>query len=407
MLNMEAQTAVGLESAEGVELDLTNVANIAAWSGNRKDSSHSYGHGEYERDLERATLTLQQPLKSMYTGGVSFTEELCGGTATQEAPWTNTLKGLGWVKVGNLVEFDVSGGGGAQAQYGDRVGVGVSEGVATKRAIVAWASASKIVIAQTFGAAITNTETLTNFTRTGSYALSGTATNKGHHYVPVTERTGAVVPSCTVERRLGGQRHTFVGSRGTGSISMRENEPILLQAQFTGVPKFATGTLKPREAGLVTGVPALTNPPAPTIGVPMSIRVGSSSWTPVLTEIEIALANTLANRSTVTDVDIDNTGYLPTRITGRTYTARINPEHILPGEGFDILQTLHDSTRFELVIPHGQRSDANGQVIFYAGRCSLIGDYEPGDKDGVTLSPLTIGMYGDDNDELRIFHLFA
>ena len=59
-----------------------------------------------------------------------------------------------------------------------------------------------------------------------------------------------------------------------------------------------------------------------------------------------------------------------------------------------------------MIAEHGDAFGAGGLVVVYGKRVQATGDYEPGDRDGVVTSPITVGFYGDDDDELIINHCF-
>lgn len=400
MLNYEAQIGIKVEAAEGTEEALT----AAEFQGNRKESSHRHAHSEYERELERGTLTQLETLRSMFGGGVNYTEEAVGGTNVLEAPVGTTLKGLGFKR--EAIEKWATTGMTGSFKLGDRVGVGATEPVATKVAIVAFVSGATLWLVPTLGAAFVTTDVLTNYSRVGTATLDGASSPGGHGYRPQSEKDGVRPDSVTVERRLGTQRHTIIGARGTGSMSLKQGEPLLVRAEFSGIPVYQPGTRTPREEASVAGIVPLLNPPKVSQGVTFFLRDGASDFIPILTELDIALANTLALRSTATQSQIEDSGYMPTRITGRRFTARIDPEHILPTGAFDFIGRAQAGEVFELVSSLGAPTDANGAITVYAPRVQASGDYEPGDRDGITTSPLTLGFFGVDDDELRVFHVF-
>lgn len=399
MNNYEAQIGLKVEAVEGTEETLT----AAEFQGNRKDSSHKHTHQQYERALERGTLTELEALHSMFGGGLSFTEEWVGGTSTVEAPVGATLKALGFVRAA-LEKWATTGMSGT-FKIGDRIGVGASEPVATKKAIVAYVSGSTLWFFPTLGT-FAAADLLTNFSRTGSATLSGTASAGGHAYSPKTEKAGSLPHSVTGERRLGTQRHTYVGARGTGGLTLKQGEPLLVRAEIVGPPVYQTGTRTPREAAAVTGITALLNPPKVAMGVAFFLRDGASDYVPIMTELDIDIANTLAPRPTITTAELQSSGYMATRITGRQITARIDPEHVLPTGAFDFIGKIQTGAVFEMVAGLGLHTDPNGAITIYGQRVKLDGDYEPGERDNVTTSPVTVKFAGIDDDELRLFHVF-
>lgn len=395
---------VALENDEGVEESLAEVD----YAGSRKETNHSYEHEDYERELDRGVLSKQAPVKSRFGMTHSWMEECIGGSAApgniQIPPWSKTLQGMGFAASGNIFQWTCATTG-ATAEVGDRVGNNANPLLATKTAIVVRATATTIWLAPTRGV-LAATDDLRNYSRTGSYVLSGTGTNKGWRFTPQTETESVVPPSLTITRDLGGELHTAVGARGTGSFVLRQGEPCMIEAEFQGVPKFETGTRRPRvRVGARPNPPATLAAPTPVAGIPLRMRHAGGSHAPLVTELTIQINNTLARRRTMTDADIDDTGFLATRITDRSVQISIDPEHVASSV-FDVHGFVHGQSEFELIVPYGRATDPNGQIVFYAPRCSLVGSVEPGDRDGITTMPLTIGCYGDNDDELHVMLLY-
>lgn len=404
MLNRNAIIGSEAEENEGVEETLTE----ASYAGSRKDTNHSYEHEDYDRELDRGVLSTQPPIKSRFGITFSWMEECIGGGIVagnlQVPPWHKTLQGLGFGAAGNIFLWTCVTTG-ATAQVGDRVGNNADAAAATKTAIVVRATSTTIWLAPTKGT-LAATDDLRNYSRVGSYVLSGTGTVKGVRYKPETETEQSAPPSLTITRDLGGELHTGVGCRGTGSTVLRQGEPCMLEVEFQGVPKFDTGTRRPRvRSGARPNPAAIAAPPAPVAGIPLRMRHAGGEHSPLVTEMTININNTLARRRTMTDADIDDTGFLATRITDRSIQISIDPEHVAQGV-FDVHGFVHGQSEFELIVPYGRAADPNGQIVFYAPRCSLVGSVEPGDRDGITTMPLTIGCYGDNDDELHVMLVY-
>lgn len=410
MLNRNAQVGIAVETTEGTEVNLV----AADFAGNRKQSSHSYSRNEYRRELDRGTLTGQPRLLSSYGGRITWTEEAVGGAANTAAPWHRTLRGMGF----SSAQLQANECGAVTNQFvpGQLVGDKADKASATKLARVVGVFNSKLVYLPVSGGNFSNGETITgyDFSPVPSTTLSGAAAAAGYGFAPLTETDEDVPPSCTVERRLGGQRHTIVGARGTGQISMRQNEPLLLAAEFLGVPVFAdAATMAPRSGAKLSPTP-ITAAPRMSRGIPLRMRKATAAdtpYTPIATELVLQLNNTLAQRGTITDRELQNStyssGFMATRITGRDPIASLDPEHILPADGFDFIGELQLGTVFAISAQVGLHSDSNGAVVVAAPAVQLIGDHEPGDRDGVTTAPLQLALTGDQDDELYLFHVFA
>ncbi len=403
MLTIEAQVGIKVEGTEGVEETLV----AADYSGNRKESSHRYGHKEYERELNRGTQTPQARLASMQRGNVSWTEELAAGSDDTPGTYDATLRGLGFSR-GAAERFAVASVSGA-FKPGDLVGNNADQASATKLAVVCYHDSSGGFL---YLAALTGTladaDSLTNYNRTGSGDLSGASDPAGFFYRPVSETSGGGPASCTVERRLGGQRHTIVGARGTGGITFRQGEPVLLDAQFEGPPVFDGSKFGAARTGsFVSGVPIVGAQPRVVQGVDLRLESGATAWSPILTELALQFNNTLAPRETFTDAAIGGTGYMPTRITGRSFQARIDPEFALPGASVvDLIHLVNTGGELHFAMSFGAPDDAAGAIGAYCPTAQLLGDFEPGDRDGIVTSPLDLGFFGDVDDEFVLWNVF-
>ncbi len=412
MLTRESQIAIKLEATEGTEESLAS----ADASGNRKNQSHRYPHEQYDREIDRATLTELAPLRSKFGASVSWVEELVGGSATVEAPWHRSLQAMGWKKDLNSVikaaYTDLTG----TFKPGDIIGNNATEGSATKKGrVVAFAPASTATNAvamvwfeQTLGT-WANADVATNYSRTGELTV-GTPADGGSMFSPQTEKNGVSPKSATVERRLGTQRHTLVGGRGTGGLSFKHGQPVLLNCEFQGprVWEFdnTTQSHKVREASAFANVPRVGGKPRVVQSIFLEFIEGTTSFTGVLTTFDINFGNTLARRSTATNVDLGNSGYLPTRITGRKITATIDPEHVMPAAGFDAYAKVESGAEFRVHCRVGFPYDANGAIVVIMPSVCLDGDFENSDRDGIVTDNLTVKAVGDDDDEMYVYHIF-
>jgi hypothetical protein len=405
MLNRTAQIGLKIEAVEGTE----EVLAAADFSGNRKDTAHRHKVNRYQRGLERPTLTKDAQLHSMHGGGLSFLEELVGGSLAANAPFHTTLRGLGFgMTTLKTCTFNVTAG----AFYvGLLIGNNASRAAATKVARVIALPTGKLVLFPITGTFV-NTDTAFGYNTAGIQpqgTIASVLTDAGWGFKPLSETDAATPPSLTTERRLGGQRHSYVGARGTGGLSMRMGEPLLLRAEFQGIPVYQDATTRtPRLGGFLSGVPKITNVPRVGRGIPFIFRTGpAATYTPILTEFEIQFNNQVAERSTITNVDLQQSGYLAPRIADRTPGGRVDPEHVLPAAGFDFIGTLQTGGVFEMLVQVGLGSEPNGQVVVYAPGVQLDGDYEPGDRNGITTSPLPLVFTStEEDDELIIAQHF-
>lgn len=405
MLNRNGQIGLKIEAVEGTEEALV----AADYSGNRKEQTHHDSHQSYKRDLQRGTLTQLPELPSMYTGNINWTEEFVGGGAAVLAPWHNTIQSMGFKKtaVSKYLPTPIAGA----FRVGQVVGNNIVQGAATKVGrVVAIDDAGKLVILRTLGADFGVAEDIWAYDGAAiqAHATLAAGAASGYCFTPQTETDAAVPPSVTVDRRLGGQRHTRIGSRATGGFTAKMGEPLLLHAEVHGVPVYADAVARsPRLGGYIANVPALTNKPPVVQSIPFILRKDAdTTYTPILTELSVQFGNTLAPRATISNVDIQSSGHLPTRITGRDITGTIDGEHVLPAAGFDFIGAVNAGNTFEFNMEVGKSANPNGKITIYGPSVQLKGDYEPGDRDGVATSPVTMGFFGDNDDELFITHTF-
>lgn len=402
MNTYEAQLGLKVEGTEGTEETLT----ATEFRGNRKNINFRYGPNTYERGLQRGTQTKQEALKSMALITHTWEEEFVGGENNAEAPVGTTLKACGMTSVA-IQKWTVTSQTGT-IKAGDKVGNNASEASATKLALVTYASGTTLWLFPLLGTLATS-DALTNYDRTGAATLSGSSSAGGYGYKLISEKAGVGSPTVTAEVRLGGQRHTGVGERGTFGLNMTQGQPILVTADIKGPPIFQSNSFTPREAGYVSGVLPFTSPPKVLQGVVFEMQNGASTYAPpVLTEFNISSAPTVTPRRTFTNQAIGNTGHLPTRLTGeRPITGSINPEHVLPTGTFDFIGAVMAGTTFKVTCVVGAPTETNGAVTILGRRVALAGDFEPGDQDGITTAPLSLEFCGTDDDELYIFHTFS
>jgi len=402
MNTYEGQLGLKIEATEGTEESLT----ATEFRGNRKNMNLRHSPNGYDRGLQRGTQTKQEQLKSMALLTLNWEEEFVGGANNAEAPIGATLKTCGFGATA-IQKWTVTSQTGV-IKAGDLIGNNATEASATKKALVTYASGTTLWLFPILGT-LAASDAMTNYDRTGAATLSGTSAAGGFGYKLVSEKSGVGSPSGTGELRLGGQRHTAVGARGTCSINMTQGQPILVTAEIKGPGVYQTGTFTPREAAYVSGVLPFTAPPKVLQGVVFEMQNGASTYAPpVLTEFNISIAPTVTPRKTFTNQAITNTGHLPTRLTGeREVSGSLNPEHVLPTGTFDFIGAVMAGTTFKVTCVVGAPTETNGAVTILGRRVQLSGDFEPGDQDGITTAPLNLGFYGTDDDELYVFHTFA
>lgn len=406
MLTRLSQIGIKIEGTEGTEETL----GAPEFSGNRKEHAHTSDITEYERGLTRATLTPKPNLKAQFTGGVSFIEELVGGAAATPPPWDATLRGMGFTRA-DLKYVEV--GGPAmntdQLRIGQTLGNNATQGSATATGIFVGyktGSPDRVVYLPVTGA-FTASDSVYNYTVTQfSAEVNSSPAAAGYAYTPLTETTSSAPPSVTVERRFNTERHTRIGARGKGELSLRMGEPALLRVEYMGAPVYDSANPgRPRVAAAQSGLTAYSTPPKVTRGIPLSLVDGATEYTPVLTELVLGIDNTLAPRPTITSAQLADSGYMATRISDRKLTVRIDPEHLLPtvSGAVDFYAMLNTLKVFEVRTSIGTLTDVNGMIAVWAPAAQRVGNLESGDRDGIVTIPGEHLLTGDDDNCLYIF----
>ncbi len=415
-------TQVGLKEQTGADIDAAEaaVATLAAadYAGNRKDVSNRISAARYERGLQRGTLTPQANLPSQHQGMISWTEEMVGTPAA--ALWPRTLMGMGFVLPpspgtylpGAIYAIAVTG---TPTVY---PGFVVQTAGGTKRLLVAGVTAG-FVYAHVLTAAtdVLAADAFTSLagepTQSFTVIAPGIADKNapvGFVYRPQSEVFNGTVsiasPAYTVERRLGGQLHRIFAARGTGGLSFKAGEPMLLNTEFTGIPVFQGGGFSPISAGFLSGVTPYTSAPRVVQGMGLTLSNYAATptvTTPLATECTIDFGNSVDLRPSVANVN----GFVSARITGRKIVGRIDPEHILPGTGrLDwINETLNSDRLVSLFASVGAPADPYGRITVCGPKVRLSGDVEPGDRNGRVTMPLNLEFIGDADDELFVFHV--
>ncbi|GMV26932.1 MAG: hypothetical protein AMXMBFR58_29630 [Phycisphaerae bacterium] len=405
MLNRTAQLGLKIEGTEGVEETLA----ASDYSGERKSTSNRFSTSRYARATERPSLSKRPEIAGARTKNIRWEEELVGGGAATAAPWHTTIRGMGFASTG-LKVIDLGTVTNGPFKVGQIIGNHATFGSATKTGRVAKYVAGTpgklyyMPITGTFA----DSDTVYNYASSqGSAPVDSTPANAGYAFNPMTETAAATPPSVTVERRLGGLRHTIIGARGTGGLTLRHNEPALINADFQGCPVFDTDGVSPRTGAVVTSVPDVGAAPRVTKGISVIVRTSGGDFLGTLTMVGINFNNSLAPRPTINSNDCASSGYKPVRITDREPTAEIDPEMVLPADGYDIIEYINSGATVELIAELGAVTDTNGCIVIWAGAAQHRGDLEPGDRDGITTSPATLLLTGGNDDELFIFHIFG
>lgn len=396
------QVARKLEAVEGTAETLT----AAEVNDNVKAQGHTYTPGEYERELERPTLSTDPALKGAAQLAIKYVTEMVGGGAAAAAPWHTELRGVGFGAGTQLKVVTIGTITGDTFTCGDRIGDNATEGSATVTGTaVCMVGADKLVYVPGTGA-FDDTDTVHNYTATGTSApVDSAPANAGYRFRPVTESEGATIASLTVQRIHNGEVHLISGARGTAKFSMRMNEPMLMEVEFQGPPELDEDG-NPETGTALTGVTQAGTVPK----VCKSHRIRIGAYTPVLTSIEVDMGITLAPRGTIADDDISASGYKATRISDRLPKLTIDPEYsVTPGELDQVSRTMRGAT-FSWESHVGDPADANGLVILYGPRLQLMGPTSDSERDKIKTAAINAtfrrGVGGSD-DEISLFHVFV
>lgn len=411
MLNRSLQLGLKVEGSEGVRETLV----AAEFQGNRKEISGGFSVAEYDRALVKQYLSNDPALKGSRLGNINWMEELVGGAIATAAPFHTTLKMMGFLatQVKKMTIGTITNG---PYKAGQVIGNNATFASATKTGVVYKVSGTTLWYVPTTGT-FAATDVIYNYASPQTSAtMSGTLTNGGYSFTPISETSTQTPSSVSAEYRRGGQVFPVVGARGKGALMLKRDEPILISAELQGVPVFdvtdpANPTPIVEDGGSVpyiTGVAAVGGPPSMLKSIPLKLRLSTGDYTPIATELTINIENGLASRPTVADNDLYGSGYLSTRITTRKVTGSIDPEHIKAADGFDFIKYLTGGGTFQVLTEVGATTGTNGLVQIFAPEVGLKGDWNTGDRDGITTAPLSLEFYDSTglDRELVINHLF-
>lgn len=398
MLVRTRQTGIKVQSVSGTEETLA----AANFGNNNYEQGFSYSAGEFERPVQRATLTPLENAKGARLLKISRKQELVGGGISSQPNWHTDLMACGFAATQMKVAAIGSLANATQFKPGMRIGNNATEGSATKTGVLARVSATKIWYVPGTGT-FASADVVYGYPASGlqpSGTLTGSPANGGYRLAPQSE-TDAVTPTIvTAEARDGAQKHTLIDGRGTGSISLKMNEPVMLSSEITGCPVFDTDTFTPRSSGYMANVPSVGTTPSVCKGI--ALTVGGA--TPVLTMLDIDLGNTVTPRGTMANNDVALSGYKGVRVSNRKITARIDPEWAIADK--DYVKAMTKGDTFELIAEVGLTSNANGLVLIHGPAVQVTGDIAPGDRDGITTVEPNLLFTGSGDDELVLYHCF-
>lgn len=409
VLNRNVQVGIKEEAEEGTPETLAAADFAAAIS---DDASISMDVGEYEMKQARGSFSPQPVVKGARLGTLKCKAYLVGGSASTEPVWGRYLRACSFKKTtAGVVKISVGARTGREFRYGDLVGEGSDYASSTKKGrVVAMVAASQATAGTLFIVPVAGTfatsDHVKTFTTTAvDCTASGGATAAGRHYVPFTETADEQPPSFTIDNRIGGEQRVLTGVRATATISLKFNEPGMLDVEAKGAPVLDENGRWPTP-GQMANVPSPGATPLASLRLPC--RMGKDDGTdyrPILTDFSLNLNNQLTGRETFTDADYAGSGYRGVRVTGRKPSAKINPEYVV-GEDLDAVKRTLEGGTFQFSQHIGKSTHANGLVVIAGPACQFTGGSNEGDRNGIkTIEPEML-FTGSQDDEVEIFHVF-
>jgi hypothetical protein len=402
-LSKTAQVGFKAESTLGTAETLA----AADFAGVHKDLQAGRSIARYAREAARSTLSMLPALPGSRMGTIGFAMECIGGGAATPAKWHEALQACGYQAEVIKSASYTSPTNADELFVGQTLGNNATESSATKTAILVHIDTanSKIYYLPVTASEFADTDTVYNYTSTQfDCTISSTPAAAGYSHRPLTPNGANQHEALTVEEIRGGYVTRLVGARGSATVRIAMDEPMLIQGSFQG-PLDAPVSGASEAKAFVADIPT---PPNTLVvkGSALRFREGTAAaHTPVMTELTIDLGNTVSDRKTMADNDIEGSGYLPASITDRAPTASIDPEANI--SGFDIVQNVIDASQFQITASIGSLTDTNGLIKVWAPNAQFDGDLEDTDRDGhQSYSPNTM-LTGDNDNELYFFHVFA
>lgn len=396
----------------GIEIESSNApATITvptSFIGNRSEGTHTFEQESYQRTLDRATFTKTAAIPGSCLARCSFSEELVGGTIQGDAPWTKAVRACG-IRQTAMSQFNLSTVTG-NFVIGDVVGNNATQGSATKTGRVmlktGTGGSATVWILPLSGAAFAAAEVLTNYTRSGSGTISGAAVAGGHHYTPWTHNDVDEPPMATIEGRVAGQAFPMQKCRGDVTFMLERNKPLMAQFNFTGIPFGYTNNITPPAAAAVANVNITNVRPRLGKGIQFRMNNGSTSFTPIATQIRVAMGNQVVGEETICDNDVAESGHIQAIITDRNVVASLDPLHVASSD-FDFIGYMRSGNTFSFHYVYGDPNQLGGAIVFFAEEARITSDGGMGDRNGTVTHPLELQLTGSDDREIVIAHCFA
>lgn len=374
------QLAAKIESSEGVAESLAAAdAKFLVY-----DPKIKFDVGMFKRNPARASLAQLTRLPGLRKGTLTGRLEIRGsGTAATAPAWFTLLRACGFAAT-NVSQLTIGAVSGGPFQHYEVITGGTSS--ATGRVIWPTANGTTTIRFKQLTGIFQNGEVLTGGTSGATATTGSTASASGVELKPSYDVT--VVPSLTMGVYNDGLRQLLRGCRGKSKLMFKNGEPAFIEFEFMGAAVSATDT------ALLSITHETTVPP-----VAFSAAAAFGAYSPVMSEIELDLAQTVAFRESINE----STGILSTVITDREPTVRMNPESDSIAN-YDKFGEWFAATERALDFTLG--STAGNRFRFYAPKMQIL-DIDDADRDSLALHQITAqlseAVYGNE-DELSIVH---
>ena len=414
VLDRARQLLVAAETTAGTEIDLTSDPGHHLVR-NCKEISFNPSVNGYDRALQQGTLTGLGLLKGSRSATISAMYELGGdplGVDALRPKWHDVVGACG-LAPRSTFQILLDAPSPAGFARGALLGNNTDLNAATKliRCVHyhdGGAGARRLWYVTVSGDPLDDTDTLFDDADTQNSAdvESGAApASAGFRWTPVSETETSAPATVTAELREGPTRGTIVGARGTGTVTLRHNEPPMMQAELTGPMVLENNTLRdgtavpPSQGGLFT-------PDVCLAARALLLDPGGNALDLVREGAEYQFNNTVALRPTIGD-SLAGSGFRETSITERNPSVSFDPERE-PDRFDSVLSAGTGSTlRVYQMIGALSGAGANGIIAIEAPKTQIEGDLSRGERNAIQTENLTLRCFGDGDDELIVDHFKA
>jgi hypothetical protein len=373
-----------IEAAEGTE----EVLAASDFQIGAEGDGDSFAVTEHERPRRNGTFSKLNALGGPRRMSINFMQELAGGATGTAPKWGDAVRACGFAQ-SQLKYIPIGSITNGPFQFGELIGNAstIATSTALGRFVRLLSGPSRIVyvpVLGTFGASGTVNAFRSPQTST---AWTGSPTNAGWGYTPLSTTSAGGPPSLTLERRSNQQRRTLVGGRGSFSLTFKFGEAVMGDFRFEGAPVFASGTwpAQPWRNVSTLAIGTLLAPPQPPVVGGMGFPFLVDAYSPIATEVKLAVENTIAARPTIGSNDLVGSGYMSPMIMDRNVKASFDPENP-PIASFDFAQRFISRATFPFAVEAGTPGGTAGLIVAGGQNCQFSGDaLALGDRDGVEI----------------------